>query len=229
MKKNRIIKSCMSIAVAVIIIFFMIITFDFIELEKLPSITRELYIQKETPEKIENKEKSKSKVKFPFTTAKEKEELEKLGKNIVFSNIGTKVPYLTFNGKTEDSGGQVVITDDGRTINFKTPVFTELGDKAVVYYWITNNNAKDVKIGNLVCSSPLSSEDKARDNSLKEVIETIDNSLVITSNNELKGTTIAGGTSSRYAGTIEIELINIPESVQGEIINYEITCEMQAK
>lgn len=230
MKRNRVIKACMSIAIVVIIIFFMIISVDFIGPEKLSSI-----IIKETPEKIgneeneENEEKNKSEVKLPYTAAKakekEKEEIKKLSKNIVFSSTGTKAPYLTFNGKMGD--GKIVITDGGRTINFKTPVFTELGDKVVVYYWVTNNNVKDAKIGNLICSSPLSNRYKASDKSSKEEIETIDNSLMITSKNELKGTTVAGGTTSSYAGTIEIELINIPASEQGDIINYEITCEMQ--
>lgn len=228
MKRNRVIKACMSIAIVVIIIFFMIISVDFIGPEKLSSI-----IIKETSEKIENEEKeekNKSEVKLPYTAAKakekEKEEIKKLSKNIVFSSTGTKAPYLTFNGKMGD--GKIVITDGGRTINFKTPVFTELGDKVVVYYWVTNNNAKDAKIGNLICSSSLSSRYKASDKSSKEEIETIDNSLMITSKNELKGTTVAGGTTSSYAGTIEIELINIPTSEQGDILNYEITCEMQA-
>lgn len=233
MKRNRIIKICMTVAIVVIIIFFMIITVDFIEPNKISSI-----ILKETPENIENEEKNKSKIRLPFTTAKtkekararakakEKEEIKKLSKNIVFSGTGTKAPYLTFNGKMGD--GKIVITDGGRTINFKTPVFSKLGDKVVVYYWVTNNNTQDAKIGNLICSSPLSSSYKASDKSSKEEIETIDNTLVITSKNELKGTTVAGRTTSSYAGTIEIELINVPHSEQGEIINYEITCEMQA-
>lgn len=227
MKRNRIIKICMTVAITMIVIFFMIITADFLVPEKLS-----LVVLKEAPQKIENEEKDKAKVKLPHTTAKtkekakEKEDIKKLSKNIVFSSTGTKAPYLTFNGKIGDE--EIIITDDGRTINFKTPVFTKLGDKVVVYYWVTNNNTQDVKIGNLICSDPLSRSYNASDKSAKEEIETIDNSLMITSNNELKDTTVAGGTTSSYAGTIEIELINIPHSEQGDIINYEFTCEMQA-
>jgi len=226
MKKIRVIKVCMSVAIAVIIIFFMIITVDFMGFEKLPSIIRELVISKETPEKIGEEENAKSGIKLQLPTEKEEERIEKLNKNIVFSNTGTKVPYLTFNGKMGDVN--ITITDDGRTISFKTPIFTKLGDKVIVYYWITNNNAKEAKIGNLICSSPLSNRDKTSSNSVKEEIEILDNSLMITSKNELKGTTIAGGTSSSSTGTIEIELINVPESDKGDIINYEIVCEMRA-
>lgn len=235
MKKNRNIKIKvgMILAITAIIIFFMVIATDLIELKEINPII-ELGKTKEA-EGTEGTEE----IKLPSTNVKNEKVSEKFNENIVFSNTGKKVPYLTFNGKVEEDN-MIQLSDDGKILTFKTPLFTNVGDKVVIYYWITNENGEDAKLGALKCKKTIQGLDdelitamtddakNQEENNLNgEEVEKIKNSLMISSKNELQGTVVTGGATTRYAGTIEIELINIPISAQG-IVNYEISCEMNA-
>lgn len=182
-------------------------------------------------------------------------EIERFTRNIRFSKHTKREPYMEFNGKTENNG-TLTLLNEGHEIIFETPLFEKIGDKAIIHYWITNENGEEAKIGNLICKKNLiedediesldkkqvaetetpekndlnEAEDKKTTKEEKiesNVIEDIDEYILITSKNELKDTTISGGETSVTDGTIEIELLK-PYTGPKEKLTYRISCTIEA-
>ncbi len=151
------------------------------------------------------------------TEIDQKIELEKFNKNIKFSKSkeNSTEPYLEFNGKVQEQSP--IVSSDGKTITFETPVFENVGDKATIYYWVTNENEQSAKIEELICEKHLENSTEIKD----EYIEII-------SKDELKDQQIAGGKTTRIAGSLEIILKKLYKGTEDKI-TYKITCKVNAK
>lgn len=172
-------------------------------------------------------------------------EHERFIRNIKFSKQSEKKAYIEFNGE-KDETGTISVIEKGQKIVFETPIFTTVGDKAIIHYWITNENGENAKIGNLICKKSLiekeTSKPEAKDNDIveedtntvkeQEEIEakesTKEDYISIIPKNELKNTTIFGGKTSASDGTVEIELVK-PYTGTEDKITYQITCTIEAK
>lgn len=181
-------------------------------------------------------------------------EIERFTRNIKFSKHSKREPYMEFNGKTENNG-TLTLLNEGHEILFETPLFEEAGDKAIIHYWITNENGEEATIGNLICQKNLI-EENITEETIKDETETaskdevkstneneldgttsekevskekakIDDYIKITSKNELKGATLNGGETSVSDGTIEIELLK-PYTGSKDKLTYKISCIIEA-
>ncbi len=146
--------------------------------------------------------------------------------NIKFSTKKDTTSYLEFNGKKDEENAPF-ISVDGKTITFKTPMFNEVGDKAIIHYWIINENSENAKIGKIVCRKKII--DLAENDGLKLPVNentesTDDDYIQITTKNEFHNKILKGGETTKNSGTIEIELVK-PYTNSSKNLTYKITCQ----
>ena len=231
-------KILLAVTITVMLIVFTIVATNITELKKM----KDLNIDESSKQQEEN-EKNKEKAKMPKTNAKENKENsennenneitknEEITENVAFTNVGKKKPYLTFNGKQEETD-YLKVSEDEKSLSFKTPLFTNVGDRAVIHYWITNNNRERIKVEKLICQKVVNNDYRQSDSSnskglTAEQIEKAEKCLLVTPKNELQETIIKAGETTKNVGTVEIELTSIPTSNE-DVIYYNITCKVNA-
>ena len=231
-------KILLAVTITVMLIVFTIVATNITELKKMKDINID-----ESSKQQEKKEKNKEKAKMPKTNAKENKENsennenneitknEEITENVAFTNVGKKKPYLTFNGKQEETD-YLKVSEDEKSLSFKTPLFTNVGDRAVIHYWITNNNRESIKVEKLICQKVVNNDYRQSDSSnskglTAEQIEKAEKCLLVTPKNELQETIIKAGETTKNVGTVEIELTSIPTSNE-DVIYYNITCKVNA-
>lgn len=143
-------------------------------------------------------------------------ELEKFNKNIKFSKSkeNKTEPYLEFNGQIQELSP--LVSSDGRTITFETPLFKNVGDKAIIYYWITNENEESAIMEDLICEKEIDQLPEEKE----EYIEII-------SKDELKNQKIKGKQTTKSSGSLEIILKKAYKGTKDKI-TYQITCKVNA-
>lgn len=157
---------------------------------------------------------------------------------VVFANDDTNKPKLTandkFTGLEGTNIGTVEVTSDGKTINFTTPTFKQIGEEITLHYHIKNNSQYRAKLGNVACTV-------SGENGEVLTAEEAGKYLKLTVTNNLNGTTLASNSTSDE-DTIKIEMIRSfigTNSADGngqtteaddenETKKFQVRCEMTA-
>lgn len=167
-------------------------------------------------------------------------------KYVVFANEGDYKPFLTVTGTSDttlesDDIGSVEVIDDGKTIEFTTPIFNQIGEEVTLHYHIKNTSQYHARLGNVACV--IVNEDGS------ELTESENKYLEVIADNKVAGTRLDSqaitsdedtirirmirsyvGTSS-YAGadTVTSAADEISASVlDSEVKKYLVKCEMSA-
>ena len=138
---------------------------------------------------------------------------ENFDKNIRFSKQESK------EAKIEDStgavGGTVSVSENGKTLEFETPVLNNLGQEVTVSYHIENRSQYDALLGELTCNVT-----KIGDTSVDW-----NEYITITPSNKYNGLELKSDSVTSEPDTIVVKLI---KSYMGEDAAFKAECQMTA-
>lgn len=125
-------------------------------------------------------------------------------KYVVFANKDDNKPYLTTTGQSDttredDDISEVAVTNDGKTIEFTTPIFNQIGEEVTLHYHIENRSQYHARLGNVACV--IVNEDGS------ELTESENKYLEVIADNKVAGQRLDSQKTTEDEDTVRIRMI----------------------